>query len=244
MSGLSDSQQQFPSLLEQISTHWTLISDPLQFVLRYAPAVRHYLAALIKDPHDTEDVTQNFLLRVLKQPFCPTQVHRGRFRDYLKAALRNAALTHFRRANQLRDEVADFDDLAAPAEESAADQAWITEWRNCLLKRSWEALEQHERRNPAGLAYTVLRLATDFPTEDSTALAARASERTGRPLRPDAFRKQLSRARRLFAELLIDAIRQTLIEPDPQEIREELADLGLMASVRDFLPEALRGESS
>src|SRR3954470_16394965 len=99
MSDTFSTEREAPSLLEQISTHWPLISDPLQFVLRYAPAVRRYLAALIKNPHDAEDVTQNFLLRMVKQPFRRAQMHNGRFRDYLKAVLRNAAFTHLRQRN-------------------------------------------------------------------------------------------------------------------------------------------------
>src|SRR5690242_1576893 len=86
------------SLLEQISTRWPLITDPLQFVLRYAPAVRRYLAALVKDPHDAEDVAQTFLMHIVDRPFTPERVPNGRFRDYLKAVLRNQAVTHFRRA--------------------------------------------------------------------------------------------------------------------------------------------------
>src|SRR3954452_11549568 len=98
MSSPSGQGQDPPTFLERISTHWPLISDPLQFVLRYAPAVRRYLTALIRDAHDAEDVTQNFLLRMVKQPCREGQVRSARFRDYLKAALRRAALTHFRRA--------------------------------------------------------------------------------------------------------------------------------------------------
>jgi DNA-directed RNA polymerase specialized sigma24 family protein len=241
---MSDSPSEAPSLLEQISTHWPLISDPLQFVLRYAPAVRRYLAALLKDPHDAEDVTQNFLLHILKQPFSEGQVHSSRFRDYLKAALRNAAFTHLRRGQRLAASAAALDQVAAPQVESTADAAWVTEWRNCLLTRAWEALEQHERRAPDSQAYTVLRLAADHPDEDSAALAARATAKTGHPLRPDAFRKQLSRARRHFAQYLVDAIRQTLVDPGSQNVLEELADLGIMQFVRDSLPESLGGAAT
>lgn len=228
-----------PTLLEQISTHWPLISDPLQFVLRYAPAVRRYLAALIKDPHDAEDVTQNFLLHMLKQPFSQERMRTGRFRDYLKAVLRNAAFTHLRQASR-RDAAAQLDDVAAESE-SAADAAWIAEWRNCVLKRAWEALEQHQRQAPEGLAYTVLRLATDHPDEDSTALAARVSAQVGRPVQAAAFRKQLSRARRHFAQYIVDVIRQTLEAPRAEMVLEELTELGMMPYVRDYLPESMRG---
>lgn len=233
--------QEVRTLLEQISTHWPLISDPLQFVLRYAPAVRRYLAALIRDAHDAEDVTQNFLLHMVKQPFSRERMRSGRFRDYLKAVLRNAAITHLRQATRLDGAAANLDHVPAPESESEADAAWTAEWRNCLLGRAWEALEQHQRQAPDGLAYTVLRLATDHPDENSPALAARAAEQIGRPLQPAAFRKQLSRARRRFAQCIIDAIRQTLETPRAEDVLEELADLGMMPYVREFLPESFRG---
>src|SRR5436190_6181462 len=97
MSDATGPGKEFSPLLEQISTHWPLINDPLKFVLRYAPAARRYLSALLKTPQDAEDVAQNFLLHMLEQPFRCEQIRGGRFRDYLKATLRNAAITHIRR---------------------------------------------------------------------------------------------------------------------------------------------------
>jgi RNA polymerase sigma-70 factor (ECF subfamily) len=228
------------SLLEEITTRWSLITNPLQFVLRYAPAVRRYLEALVRNPHDAEDVAQNVLLRMVGRPFTPDRVSRGRFRDYLKAVLRNAAIDFFRQSGCYPTEPADLDMLPGPDPELAADRAWLAEWRSCLLQRAWEELEQHERDAPDSLAYTTLRLAADHPDEDSPALAARASALAGRPVRPDAFRKQLSRARRRFAQLLVHEIRQTLEHPESAEVLEELGHLELMEHVRDYLPEAFR----
>ena len=74
------------------------------------------------------------------------------------------------------------------------------------------------------------------PQVAEAVLAARVSERTGQPLKADAFRKQLSRARRFFAGLLIDEVAQGLQERTPERVEEELVDLGLMPFVRDFLP--------
>src|SRR5476651_1720249 len=144
--------------LEEISTRWSLITNPLQFVLRYAPAVRSYLGPLIRNPHDAEDVAQTFLLRMVGRPFTPERVSKGRFRDYLKAVLRNAAIDFFRRSGPSPTEVANLDQFAAPATEQAADRAWLSEWRSCLLQRAWEGLEQVERDAPDSLAYTALRL--------------------------------------------------------------------------------------
>jgi hypothetical protein len=82
----------------------------------------------------------------------------------------------------------------------------------------------------------VLRLVLDHPEDDSEALAARVSESLGHPFRADAFRKQLSRARRLFARFLVIEVTRTLDYPTPERIEEELSELGLMRYVRRFLP--------
>src|SRR5262249_54204687 len=98
------------------------------------------------------------------------------------------------------------------------------------------ALERHQRSAPGNLGYTVLRLTVDHPDANSRELAARAAERSGQPLSPEAFRKQLSRARRLFAELIAAEVRQTLDGATDQQVQDELADLGLLEYVRDYLP--------
>lgn len=228
-------------MLDEISTRWPLISDPVQFVLRYAPAVRSYLGALVKSPHDAEDVAQTFLMQAVDRPFQQDQIRSGRFRDYLKASLRNAAFTFFRQKRRQQGGSAELDQFPAPELESAADREWLSMWRNCLLQRAWENLEQHEKQAPAGMAYTVLRASVDHPTEDTPALVRRVEMQTGRSVRPEAFRKQLSRARRRFAQLLVDAVRQTLERPRPEDVLEELSDLGLMEYVRDHLPRRFQG---
>ena len=53
---------------------------------------------------------------------------------------------------------------------------------------------------------------------------------------PEAFRKQVSRARRLFAELLVAETARTLDNPTPLAVEEELIDIGVMKYVKAFLP--------
>jgi hypothetical protein len=224
--------------IDQISTHWPMINDPVQFVMRYGPAIQGYLSALLKDPHAVEEVSQDFLLHVLQTGFVQEGDVRGRFRAYLITAVRNAALSHLRRKQPARADSAALQHVAAPQEDLlAADQAWLTEWRRCLLASVWEALEEHQRRAPGNLGYTVLRLTADHPDEDSRQLAARAAAATGRPLQPEAFRKQVSRARRLFAELVVKEVERTLKDPTPERVDEELVSLNLLKYVRPFLDE-------
>jgi sigma-70-like protein len=223
--------------LDQISTRWPLISDPVQFVLRYAPAIQRYMLALIKDPHDAEEVLQDFLLRWIQRDFVQGAPIRGRFRNYLKVAVRNAALTYFRTKQTRGSGDFDLGQLAAPEDgQQTADLEWVAEWQRCTLARAWQALDNHQRRHPGNLCHTVLQLTVKYPQDDSPTLAVRASTQTGHPLNAEAFRKQLSRARRLMAEFLLKEVAQTLENPGPAQVEEELIEIGLMSYVRDFLP--------
>jgi RNA polymerase sigma-70 factor (ECF subfamily) len=222
--------------LEDITTSWTVVQNPVQFAMRYAPAIRKYLEALVKNRHDAEELAQEFLLKGLMKGFVRTEQLRGKFRYYLKAAVRNAALTHLQR-QQPGSDGPELDGLADPQVDSAdAEKEWISEWRACVIDRALQALNHHQQKTPGNLFHTVVRLALDFPREDSVALAEIASKIVGRSISAEAFRKQLSRARIRFAELLVAEVTQTLEDSTPERVQEELAELGLLVHVRDYLP--------
>ena len=221
--------------LEEISTEWQVIRDPARFVRRYLPAIQRYVAALIRNRHDVEDLVQNFFLRVTQHGFVRPS-RGGRFRDYLKAAVRNAALNHLRRNRAPK--AVDFDilqDYVVDKTQAAADQVWANEWRKCLLERACRALEEHQSQSPGNLFYTVLHVLVDNPLDDSKTLAARTSALIGRPLRAEAFRKQVSRARHLLEKLIVKEVAQTLDDPTPEQIKEELIDLALWEYIHDHL---------
>lgn len=222
------------SVLEQISTCWPMINNPVQFVMRYARAIQKYVSAIVRDPHDAEEVAQDFLVKVFDKGFCPENVSRGRFRDYLKSAVRYVAISHLRkrRSTELTEEM-----LASIIQpNSDADRAWSSEWHDCLLERVWQSLELHQQTSSDNLFYSVLRLHTDNPAASSDEHAIRLSEQLGRPVRADAFRQQLHRARKHFAKLIVAEIQQTLQNPNAESVEQELIDLDLMPFVREFLP--------
>jgi RNA polymerase sigma-70 factor (ECF subfamily) len=220
------------SRLDQISTRWDAVRDPVRFVMRYAPAIERFLRVLVKNPQDAEDVSQEFLAGVFRRGFPPESNLHGRFRNYLIAAVRNAARAHFRGKSKASMQNTNLEDIPDPHEPQAeAEREWLNSWRQCLLDRVWEALENHQRQSPDSHYHVVLRLAADHPDADSQTLAHQAG------LRPDAFRKQLSRARRKFAELLMDEVARTLALPTQAAIEEELIELGLMAYVREQVQE-------
>jgi RNA polymerase sigma factor (sigma-70 family) len=221
--------------LDDISTQWNVIFDPPQFVQRYAPAIQTYISALVRNCHDAEDVVQDFFLRIAKRGLLrPSQG--GRFRDYLKAALRNAARNYLCRKLALKpSNLGLLQDQLADKTQATSDQLWANAWRMCLLERACRALEEHQSQSPGNLFHLVLTTTVDNPEDDSKTLAARASARIGRPLREEAFRKQVSRARRLLARLLVKEVARTLDHSTPEQIKEELIELGLWEYIRDYV---------
>lgn len=224
------------SRLDQISTRWAAVRDPIKFLMRYGPAIGKYLSALLKNEHDAEEASQEFLLRVLEHGFAAADPDRGRFRDYLKRAVRNAALTRLRKKQVMLQEESALDAFLATDSAASADRTFLDDWRGCLLDRVWRKLQGHQQRKAGNRFHTVLRLTVDHPEADSETLAALVADQHGTPLRADAFRKQLSRARQLFARLLIAEVAQTLERPTPELLQEELTELGLIDYVRDHLP--------
>jgi RNA polymerase sigma-70 factor (ECF subfamily) len=122
-------------------------------------------------------------------------------------------------------------------EPDAGDEAcWLGQWRQGVLDLAWKALQQQEQERPGNLAYTLLRLRTEFPDDSSDDLARRLSQSTGQPIRADAVRQKLRRARVKFVDLLIAEVARGLEDPTPERVEEELVDLGLMEFLRELLP--------
>lgn len=221
------------SVLEQISTCWPTINNPVQFVMRYSRAIQKYVAAIVRHTHDADEVAQEFLVRVFEKNFCPENVSRGRFRDYLKSAVRFVAISHLRRRQPIGLTEEMLSRLIEP--DSTAEMAWAQEWRACVLERVWQALECHEQKSPDNLFHTILRAHTNDPKISSDVMARQLSERLGRTIQPEAVRQQLSRARKQFAKLIVAEVRQTLQPATADVVEQELIDLDLMCYVQEFL---------
>ncbi|MCS7046566.1 MAG: hypothetical protein NZO58_09445, partial [Gemmataceae bacterium] len=95
-------------------------------------------------------------------------------------------------------------------------------WRDELLARTWRELAHRDADY-----FAVLNERAAHPDMPSHELAAKLSRQLGRPVTAQAVRQTLSRARKLFIELLMQQVAGSLSCPSPAAIHEELRDLGL-----------------
>jgi RNA polymerase sigma factor (sigma-70 family) len=112
-----------------------------EFIRRYHRPVHAYLAAIVHDPVQAEDLTQEFFARVVLTGRLLAHVDRarGRLRPYLKQALRHFVTDwHRKRVREPRPDVepdaksGGWD--AYPAEDPGPDAAFHTAWVQALLE--------------------------------------------------------------------------------------------------------------
>lgn len=245
---MTDPITQITNRLDRINTQWSLVrrahSDATlssgearqALVLRYSSAIRKYIGAIVRDDAKADDIAQDAMVRLMRGDFAGADADRGRFRDLLKTSVRNMVRNHWSKENRRRP--ADLEVGELPLEDdSNEDENWVEAWRNNLLDLAWGELLDYQRTHKGSVAHSVLKLRTDYPDADSDELAERLADELGRPVRADAYRQQLKRARGRFAEMLIKQIADVVDATSSDAIQDELASLGLLEQVRDYLPE-------
>ncbi len=235
--------------LDQVITQWSLLRlahQPIdqqgpqarqEMLLKYRDAVRNYVGALLQNENDTDDVAQDVLMRLMRGDFSNADRARGRFRDFLKIAVKNMVRAHWNKQQRRTGISIDASEGIDPAvEHEDLDAAWTEEWRGQLIESTWQALEAYEHATPGCCYFTILQLRTTNPDADSTRLAELLGDATGKLWRADAGRQQLRRARLRFAQLLVEELAKSLQHPSPEDVEEELVALRLIDFVRPFLP--------
>jgi RNA polymerase sigma-70 factor (ECF subfamily) len=240
--------------LTSISTQWTKLfaahqdqgdaaaAAQRELLLRYYGAVYRYLLGTLRDPAAAEELAQEFAVRFLRGDFKRADPQRGRFRDFVKTALRHLAQDHWRKQERAPAHLPpDGPGLAGPGpgDLDVLDQPFLDRWREELLAQAWAALAEVERQS--GQPYhAVLRGKVEGVR--SAQLAARLSAGRGKPFTEDGVRQVLHRAREKFAELLVEEVARSLQTSEPEALERELIELGLLDYCRSALPR--RGRSA
>jgi RNA polymerase sigma-70 factor (ECF subfamily) len=205
------------------------VGDALRLMmLRYSGAVHRYLLKTVGNPEEVKELDQEFALRFLKGNFLKYNPSFGRFRDYVKGAVRNLMIDYHRRKDKTRRLDTDMEmAIVGDTGLEDLDERIIDAWRDDLLDRAWVALVDFERRT--GQPYhTVLRFRVTHPKDTSVQMAEKLGPQLGRPISAGACRQLLQRAREKWAGSLIDEVKVSLKEPTRENVEDELADLRLL----------------
>jgi RNA polymerase sigma-70 factor (ECF subfamily) len=236
------------SHLSRISTEWDLVfqahngppeavsAAQAELMARYAGAVHRYLLAATRDPDMAAELDQEFALRFLRGDLHRADPARGRFRDFVKRAVRNLMIDHYRR--RTRDARPNLADVPEPADDTAGlpdfDEEFTKSWRKEMMSQAWDALEKHQQRTGQPF-HTVLRHKVQHADARSQELAEQLSVVLEKEVNAGWVRQNLHRAREQFANYLLDAVRNSMKSPSRDDLMEELAELGLLEYCRPAL---------
>ncbi len=237
--------------LSRITTQWTHVFEAHQegaaalraqneLIQRYLGAVYRYILGAVHDPHRADDLTQEFAIRLVRGDFRRATPERGRFRDFVKAAVRNL-ITDDQRRKRLPQLDDDFPEPASRDAPPGDDEVFLERWREELINRTWDALAGFEQQT-GQLYHTVLRLKASDPGLRSLQIAEQLTRQSGKPVSETAVRKTLQRAREKFAELLFDEVGRSIQSGNCGDIEEELRALGLLEYAKPALERVKRQE--
>lgn len=204
---------------------------------RYGGAVRRYLRAALRDGDAADEMFQEFALRFVRGDFRSADPERGRFRDFVKTTLYHLIVDYYRGMNGRPSPLLlDADAGPALAEDAAVldEEIFQSSWRQELLNRCWEAQAEAERAQGTPF-YSALRIVVDNPHRRSHEIAAQLSQQWGKPITAGNLRVVIHRARKLFADALIDEVRESLDGATVEAIEQELIDLKLLEYCRSAL---------
>ncbi|MCI0379354.1 MAG: sigma-70 family RNA polymerase sigma factor [Gemmataceae bacterium] len=235
-----------PSRLDRISTSWSLLAQAKTgagdaataarclLVERYRGAVRRYLGALLRNDEEADDLTQEFGLALIEGKLAKADRERGRFRDYVKTVVVHLVSRHRKKQKRLPRQSEGTSQATAPTARES-EQAFLQSWRDELLARTWEALAQAHAD-----FFTVLHFRAAHPDLAVDEMSRALTPQLGKKLTAESLRQTLHRARKMFADLLLDEVAQSLTNPTHEAIEQELSDLNLLGYCRPILQQKER----
>lgn len=226
--------------LTEIPTSWTTISSAHspgpksqaameELIGRYHDAVTRFIHLKVRDKHLADEVLQEFWTKLLTGKLAGADRAKGRFRDYLRTVLHRLIIDHFRTKKLQPLPPGDLLDSAD------LDEDFDRVWREAVLARVWSRLETYQATTPKNRYATVLQLRRDFPDASIDEIAEKLSEVVRADVTPEAFRKNLQRARAKFIDLLVQELRETIHPKNAEDVEAEIFDLGLGHLYRRYM---------
>lgn len=221
--------------LSTINTQWSVVLQAarghdqqaalaqMKVLANYLGVVQRYLRGALRDEHLAEELSQEFVLRLIRGDFGAIDPQRGRFRDYLKTVLFRMVAN---RQREQRTQGIALEQVHEPAAESDDDPAFNESWRSEILAMAWQGLAQLEarKRKPFHAVLQATLHDTETPAE---VVAETLSAKFGKKFSVGYVRKLRERARKKFAELIWEHVEQSLDRPTAADVEHELRAVGL-----------------
>lgn len=201
-----------------------------RFFERYHQPVSRYLVGIMRDEQAAEELAQDFARGVLEKAFRGYNPERGRFRDYLKASLRNKVLDYWRKKSRQRM-VAGLDEIEPVAKPTVElpRRGDLEDVVDAVYRRLKEI-----RQTATVSYYQVLLYSYKHPDATSEKMAAALTQdlKLAKPLSAMGVRKTLERARDKFAEFFILELIEHHDCTTRERLEERLAELRVLEICR------------
>lgn len=235
--------------LSQIQTLWSVVRDAAavdhpdrqsaqkRILEIYGPSIHRYLLACMRDPHAVDEVYQEFALKLARGDFAGVDPARGRFRGFVKTILYRLIVDFHRRKG--RNTAASIDvaeiDPAGQDETTvlATEEEFHRIWRDGLLHHAWQSLKQDQEER-GHLYHALLKARVDQPDWTVEQVIESVRQETGKEQSAGSFRVTLHRARKRFADFLVEAVASS-VPHAANDLEEELIALDLLRYCRDAL---------
>ena len=239
------------SRISRIQTQWSIVQQAGQsrsdlgavlaraeLASRYAGAIYRYLKRLLPSPQDAEDVAQEISMLILNGNLSGADPDKGRFRDYMKTVVINAARAHKKKSARQNEKgrTMDAETLESLSEPADDQSVWEECLRDDLIAQAMKKLTQQDEESGQFYA-AVLSWKIQNPGVGTDELAKFLTFVSERSVTVENARKVLQRARQSLAEILVSQVSNTLPENqrDRDSLTEQLAAIGILEICRNAM---------
>lgn len=240
------------SHISRILTNPAVLQDPASFFDVYQVPIRKFFACLCRDATEADEQFQEFALKFMSGAFDSFKPEKGRFRDYLKTALRNQIARSY--GKKKNDAIQLTDELDAVAEDPKARaplEAALREFDSTEGKQIKHLVDQDmlvDEQDGKNAFYSLLQFAVNFQKARVDELRENPNGRskisvstlvdfikdsTGETITKDTAKKRMFRAKSAYASKMIFEIGNRIGDPDLSAIRNAAEEMGLLVYVEN-----------
>ncbi|WP_197454774.1 hypothetical protein Pla52nx_005680 [Stieleria varia] len=188
-------------------------------MLRYLSPMRRQLVEVMGSTKEADEALRLLLAHLVAAGFGDHR--KGRLRDFLVRGIRSSAKARLKEIPEQQRTAVTLDELKLESPN------WVRYWRDCLLERSWRALERAEHKDPETPLYSILWASTKNPKANIDELVVQANKTALIQVDASTVNRLLQQSKATFAQLLADEVVETLESPTKADVRNEIQSLGM-----------------